>query len=221
MGMSRRLSAIALAPIAVLTALVAAPFSAYAEPSVTDPADPAPPAACAPLPDRAEERQALLSGLAAAKSVAEGQRATGRVWQFWMTAPDATAQALLDAGMRAIRQSDFARAETVLDDLVSYCPAFAEGWNQRAFARFLRGRYYESLADIERVLSREPAHFGALSGKLRILVLQGREAAARGVLREAARRYPWMVERGLLPNPDPTPENAAPSDPDDGQGEDI
>ncbi|MEL6233175.1 MAG: hypothetical protein AAFR46_02085 [Pseudomonadota bacterium] len=216
--MSRRHFAIPLAPsLALLGALVATPAPGRAEPAP----DPAAPAECAPMPDRGEERAALLAGLADAKSVAEGQRATGLVWQFWMTAPDATAQALLDAGMRAIRQSDFARAEAVLDDLVRYCPAFAEGWNQRAFARFLRGRYFESLADIERVLSREPAHFGALSGKLRILLLQGREPAARGVLREAARSYPWMVERGLLPRPDPGPDNTAPSDPDGVQGEDI
>lgn len=179
-------------------ALIVAPFLTFSTPALAQ-------EACPPLPDRSVERADLLERLAQAPTPIEGQRAVGRVWQFWMTAPDPTAQALLDEGVAAIRYADYAKAETLLDELVAYCPAFAEGWNQRAFARFLRGRYYESLADIERVLAREPAHFGALSGKVQILIIQGRALAAQGVLRETFKTHPWMMNRGLLPNPAPEP----------------
>ncbi|MEM9048496.1 MAG: hypothetical protein AAGC92_07220 [Pseudomonadota bacterium] len=195
-----------------LIAACLAPLIALAAPALTQEAAPE---QCAPGPDRTAERMALLDRLAAAPTPMAAQQAAGLVWQFWMTAPDATAQALLDDGVRSIRYADYAKAETVLDDLVAYCPDFAEGWNQRAFARFLRGRYFESLADIEEVLAREPAHFGALSGKVQILVIQDRARAARGVLRETLKSHPWMVGQGLLPDPDPA------SDPARAPGDDI
>jgi tetratricopeptide (TPR) repeat protein len=48
--------------------------------------------------------------------------------------------------------------------IIKLRPAFAEGWNKRATARYLAGDFRRSLADCAEVLKRNPRHFGALSG---------------------------------------------------------
>lgn len=155
-------------------------------------------ATCPAPPDRTEERAALLATLAEAPDPGAGQRAADAVWRFWTVAPDLRSQRLLDDGMRAIRLGRVEDASRALDDLVAWCPGFPEGWNQRAILRFLRGDLEGSLADIDRTLALEPAHFGAMAGQLRILLAQGRVLAARGVLRAALKIHPWMAERALL-----------------------
>jgi tetratricopeptide (TPR) repeat protein len=155
-------------------------------------------AACPPMPDRSAERAALFQALEAAPTEAEGQAAANRIWLFWVMAPDPQSREWLDEGMDRIRMADYAMAERILGELVAWCPAFAEGWNQRAYARFLGGDLDGSLADIAEVLALEPRHFGALSGKFHILMAQGRDADAQAVLREALKVHPWLGERFLL-----------------------
>lgn len=161
-------------------------------------ADPGNAQGCPPMPDRAAERAALLDTLANATTAMTGNLAANAVWAFWVRAPDDRAQTLLDAGMRGIREGNPAGAEETLNDLVAYCPDFPEGWNQRAFARFLQSDFAGSLSDIDETLLREPAHFGALAGKIRILVHQGRQQLARLALIDALAIHPWLQEGALL-----------------------
>ena len=156
---------------------------------------------CADRADRSGERADLLQALRSAKDPATGQSAANAVWAFWADAPDDRAQALLDRGMASIQRTMFKDAEKVLDELIAYCPDYPEGWNQRAFARFLDGRFDESLADIEEVLRREPSHFGALAGQVQIYVRQGRSGLAQLALKRAVGIHPWLGERSLLDDP--------------------
>ncbi|RMF41867.1 MAG: hypothetical protein D6754_00060 [Alphaproteobacteria bacterium] len=158
-------------------------------------------AGCPPLPDRTAEHDALFAELAASRDVHAARRVVARIWQFWTTAPDEMAQNMLDLGIQQLRYGQYDGAERTFGRLIDYCPDFAEGWNQRAFARFLAGRLQGSMEDIDEVLRREPMHFGALSGKVRILLMQGRVLAARGVLREALKIHPFLSERHLLEKP--------------------
>ncbi len=153
---------------------------------------------CPPLPDRSEEMAPLLDRLAVAPDPATAQRLTAALWQIWTDAPDDRSQRLLDDGMQRRVLGDLGGAADLLDDLVAYCPGFAEGWNQRAFVHFLRHDFAASLADLERALELEPAHVGALSGRALALLGLGRDLAAQGALREALDRNPWLPERALL-----------------------
>lgn len=144
------------------------------------------------LPDRRAEAEALFAALAAAPDARRGAEATAAVWRFWFTAPDAVAQSLLSRGGERMRSGDFAAAEALFAELVAWCPGYAEGWNQRAFARYLRGDDAGSLADIAEVLAREPRHFGALAGKAAILHRLGRRDEAARVFAEARAINPWL-----------------------------
>ncbi len=141
----------------------------------------------------------LFATLATAQDEGTARVTEDAIWREWVMAPDGHAQDLLDDGMRRIRQSDLDGAEAALSDLTVYCPDYAEGWSQRAYARFLQQRYDEALADIREALAREPRHFGALSGRLRILYTQGRIGLARRALTDAIEINPFLRERFLLP----------------------
>ena len=154
-----------------------------------------------PTPQQ-EERDALFAALQSAEDPKVAAAAQKAIWQSWMEAPDADAQALLDLGMQRMAGFDNAGAIEVFDELVLYAPDFAEGWNQRAFAYFRMEKYEKSLADIASTLQREPRHFGALSGRFRILMVQGRVALAQKTLRDAVEANPWLMERSLLVTPD-------------------
>lgn len=140
----------------------------------------------------------LLETLKNATSQSAGQAAGAALWQFWKVAPDETAQELLDEGVTAIRYADFLRAEEVLARLTVYCPDFAEGWNQLAFALFLQEKYDPSREALEKTLKLEPDHFGALAGIGLVHLRQGDKPLALIWLRRALDVNPWLKERGLL-----------------------
>lgn len=157
--------------------------------------------ACPPVPDHAEERAAIMLTMSRARDVTEAQFMANQLWQIWTDAPDARAQALLDDGMERRMGADYAGSIAVLDELVAYCPDYAEGWNQRAFAAFLARDYAAALADLDVALAIMPDHVAALSGKALTLIGMGRNDEAQVVLREAVKLNPWLGERTLLVEP--------------------
>lgn len=120
------------------------------------------------------------------------------LWQLWTRAPDAYAQDLLDGAMARIRMGDLSNAVSALDALVDYCPDYAEGYNQRAFARYLQKDFGAAITDIDRALELRPRHIGALSGKALTLIGLGNEREALDALRAALNLNPWLSERALL-----------------------
>lgn len=148
---------------------------------------------------RQRERRLLFERLRNAATEREGRMAEDAVWRMWMAeAPTpAVAEAVAEA-MRARAGYDFARALSILDGVVADAPGYAEGWNQRAFIRFLREDLDGSLEDIERTLALEPNHFAALAGKATILMRQGRVEVGQAALRRAVGIHPWLKERSML-----------------------
>lgn len=175
-----------LAPLFAPLALIATPL--WAE-------------ACPPVPDHAAEMAELVADLRISRGVGEARVLTDALWQLWTDAPDAKAQALLDEGMARRSGFDFNGARTLLGELVEYCPDYAEGWNQRAFASYLAQDFTAALADLDRALAINPDHIAALSGKGLTLMGLGRHDEAQEVLRSAVEMNPWLQERSLLREP--------------------
>lgn len=153
---------------------------------------------CPPAPDRSEQAQTLMAALQHVGDEKAARVLTNQLWEIWATAPDTKAQALLDHGMQRRQAYDFEAALAAFEELVVYCPDYAEGYNQRAFINFIRQDYGNALEDLERALERSPMHIAALAGKALTLMQLGRIKAGQTALREALTLNPWLPERGML-----------------------
>lgn len=154
--------------------------------------------AASPEPGAIERE--LLSQLAGAETEPRGRQAESQLWEFWFNeSPTVQARQLLDDGRKRRESYDYGAAEKIFDDLVATEPAYAEGYNQRAFVRFLRENFDGALADLEITLEMKPWHFGALSGMYHVLRIQNRHGVAFDMLKQAVEIHPWIQERGALP----------------------
>lgn len=86
------------------------------------------------------------------------------IWAIWSQSGNREVDALLAGGESLLAAGDAEGALAAFDQLVILAPSFSEGWNKRATALYVLGRYMDSESDIARVLKLEPRHFGALSG---------------------------------------------------------
>lgn len=157
---------------------------------------------CPANPDHTQVERNLLRTLATAPDPLLAQSLNAKLWEIWLEAPDDAAQAMLDDGMKRRAEFDLLGARDVLGRLIAYCPGYAEGYNQRAFASFLAEDYEAALADLDRSLQITPHHIGALSGKALTLIRMGRQYEAQAVLRAAVALNPWLSERALLVEPE-------------------
>ena len=167
----------------LFTALVLAPVTAVA----------------CPAQDLSADKEPLYQKLVETKNEADAASFAGRIWDLYSTAPDARAQDLLDRGVRYLQRGQLDTSEELLSELVQYCPDYAEGWNQRAFARYLAGKLDGALEDLDRTLELEPRHFGALAGRGLTFLQQGRQILGQQAIRDALKVHPWLNERRLLP----------------------
>ena len=108
---------------------------------------------------------------------------------------------MLQEGLALNRMGDRSASRAALSELIGYCPNYAEGYNQRAFAAFLSGDYEAALVDLDRAIDLQPVHLGALTGKALTLIEMGRTDEAQVVLRTALDINPWLAERALLEGP--------------------
>ncbi|UOQ98611.1 tetratricopeptide repeat protein [Hymenobacter sp. 5317J-9] len=111
----------------------------------------------------------LFAQLRTATAPAEIEALQSGIWQLWLSSGDAALDKELEAGMRAMQAEDHTLAIALFTHILQINPDFAEAWNKRATAHYLRGEYKASLEDIAETLLREPRHFGALWGKAGIL----------------------------------------------------
>jgi tetratricopeptide (TPR) repeat protein len=90
--------------------------------------------------------------------------ATAALWEIWSRSGDAEVDALFAQGVKQMQATELPAALQTFTAVVQRQPDFAEGWNKRATVYFLMDELDKSLADCDEVLSRNPKHFGALSG---------------------------------------------------------
>lgn len=156
---------------------------------------------CPEAPDHTVRIEELIDGLGDAQTETQARILTEELWTLWTDAPDERAQHLLNEGMRKRSGFDFLGSRDALDELVEYCPDYAEGYNQRAFTSYLRQDFAAALYDLERALEINPRHIAALSGKGLSLMGLGRMDEAQEALRAAVDLNPWLSERALLTIP--------------------
>jgi len=132
----------------------------------------------------------LFAQLQVATAPAEIDTLRNGIWQVWLTTGEQALDKQLEVGMRALAAEDYGRAITCFTALITARPAWAEGWNKRATAYFMRGEYRASLADITDTLRLEPRHFGALGGRAMILRQLGHYRGALHALRRLEKLCP-------------------------------
>ena len=113
---------------------------------------------------RTKALDALFVDLKRARNERDAKRIEEKIWSAWHNSGDHSIDLLLTWASDAMRNSNFATAFDLLDQVVLKAPDYAEGWNRRATLHFMTNNYAKSMADIERVLELEPRHFGALAG---------------------------------------------------------
>ena len=123
-----------------------------------------------------------------------------KIWSVWSEHPnDNKLTERLEFGTELMDYGDYSYALMVFDNIIVADPKWSEGWNKRATVYFLMNQFTNSLNDIDKVLSIEPRHFGALSGQARIFIkLQKYEKAIKSIER-ALEFYPSFRSRELIP----------------------
>jgi tetratricopeptide (TPR) repeat protein len=112
------------------------------------------------------------------------------LWSVWFRGGTPQANHELARGAQAIERRDFEHAIKHFSHAIEMCPDFAEPYNQRALANYLREHYEDSVDDCAAAVERMPCHFGALAGL-------GHCYAHLGKAHEAIEAY----ERALEVNP--------------------
>jgi tetratricopeptide (TPR) repeat protein len=140
--------------------------------------------------DRTRNLDFLFGALKAAPDADTAKQVEARIWAQWMASGSDTANLLMTRTKTAIEANDLDLAIKLLDALVQIKPDYVEAWNRRATIHYMRKDFGQSLQDIRQVLSREPRHFGAMSGLGMILQEFGDEKRALEVFRRALEVHP-------------------------------
>lgn len=156
---------------------------------------------CPTAPDITASIDGLLVDLQRVENERDARNVSGRMWELWTRAPDGHAQELLDEGMQRRAAFDVSGAITAFDALIAYCPDFAEGYNQRAFANFIRNDFEAALVDLDQAITLRPRHVAAIAGRGLTLISLGRVADGQDAIRAALAFNPWLSERRFLTIP--------------------
>ncbi|MCR9136334.1 MAG: hypothetical protein NXI27_10090 [Alphaproteobacteria bacterium] len=122
------------------------------------------------------------------------KRIADKIWLEWRRSGSGTADQLMAWADEAMTEKRFFLALDLLDQVTVLMPDYAEGWNRRATLHFMMDNHSKSMADINRVLTLEPRHFGALMGMGAILSQAGKDEAALGTYLKVLEIYPAMRE---------------------------
>ena len=136
---------------------------------------------------KASETQKLLDELAMASSAEIAKTITLNIQTAWIKShKDPSEERLMTRALSAMDSGNLVKAEKELTKLIIKNPDFVEAWNKRATVRFFNGDLSGSETDVFEVLSREPRHFGAISG-LAMINLHA------GALPEAIKAYEMLL----------------------------
>jgi tetratricopeptide (TPR) repeat protein len=106
----------------------------------------------------------LFAQLRSATGTLQGRAIEQQIWTIWMTSDNDEVNKLMEAGVDAMQTQDYKTAIADFTRMIQIAPEFAEGWNKRATVLYLVHDFEGSRADVDKTLTLEPRHFGALSG---------------------------------------------------------
>jgi tetratricopeptide (TPR) repeat protein len=106
----------------------------------------------------------LFDALKVAPDEESAKAIEDRIWSIWTVSSSDTCNLLMSRVKMAIDEKNYDLALKLLDAIIAIKPDFVEAWNRRATVYYLKDDIAHSIADIGQVLTREPRHFGALSG---------------------------------------------------------
>jgi tetratricopeptide (TPR) repeat protein len=127
----------------------------------------------------------LFSALKIAPDEASAKAIEDRIWAMWITSGSDTCNLLMSRVKAATDDKDYDLAIKILDAVIALKPNYIEARNRRATVYYLKQDYGHALADIAAVLTREPRHFGALSGLGLIMQDLGDDKLALDAYRKA------------------------------------
>lgn len=149
------------------------------------------------MPGMANQKDLRLDGLferlQEAQTASDAHDIEQTIWRIWTNSGDMEIDTLMAEGIVAMAREKFDRARNVFDEITRRAPEFAEGWNKRATLNYLTGDFKASVADVERTLTLEPRHFGALSGLGLISLAIGEEERALEAFEAALFIHPRMT----------------------------
>lgn len=140
----------------------------------------------------------LFTRLASSDDEGAAKQLVAEIWSIWKDPVDTELLLQMTKAEQLFQRGKRQEAFVVLDEAVKDYPGYSEIWNQRATYYYFDGRYEDSLNDIAKVLELEPRHFGAMSGKIAILMRESRMESAMKTLRQALKIHPFMPERHML-----------------------
>lgn len=134
----------------------------------------------------------LFAKLKTVESAETAQEIERLIWHIWSEPQTAGGRVLFRQALDYMNNEKFEKALVNFDALVEIEPEFAEGWNQRATLHYKMGNLDASVADIQKTLSLEDRHFGALSGLGLIYIDLDQKEAALKAFRAALEINPYM-----------------------------
>ena len=122
-----------------------------------------------------------------------------KIWKIWSTHPSNKELTVkLEEGSSLVRVNEFSKAIEIFTEVIDKDPKWAEAWNKRATVLYLIGDYQASQNDINKVLSLEKRHFGALAGQgLVNIKLKNYEKAIKSY-KQALEIHPYMKSPEIM-----------------------
>ena len=116
--------------------------------------------------------EVLLDKLSMSKTQKDAKELRERIWDSWLNGISIEHKKKVNDAMFKFNSGQISLAEKAFSEIIKVEPSYMEAWNKRATIRYMSGNLEGSLSDINEVLSRQPRHFGAISGMSLIFLAQ-------------------------------------------------